>query len=288
VVEWQTDHRNSLLLLFFSSLGIVFFSFRAAIAIIALLAVWFWFDNVDFSLRKFWKTISWVVLGLITVGAIFVGLNWLLNSARWDLYLMEASSGRIQFELDTVGNQFRIPFIIGYGLLQPVLPAAIAYPGILIMRLIAIFRALGWYVILPPLIFSVITIWKIKPEKDRKIWATFILAIIIWSFISSFRAGGDQWDNVRYRAIFTTWIILVGSWGFLYAFENKTSWLWRIYTIECVFVLAFLQWYLSRYYLLFGRLRFWTMVLVIIGISSMIVVGGSCFDSWKARKRISQ
>ena len=57
---------------------------------------------------------------------------------------MESSSGRIQWEVELLGEQFRSLFIIAYGMVQPVLPAAIMYPGIPINRAISIFRASGW------------------------------------------------------------------------------------------------------------------------------------------------
>ncbi len=82
---------------------------------------------------------------------------------------MESSSGRVQFELDAIGEQFRIPFLVLYGILQPVLPAAIAYPGIAIMRVIAIFRSTGWYLIAPPLLISLFFIPREKEGKTESL-----------------------------------------------------------------------------------------------------------------------
>ena len=80
---------------------------------------------------------------LVIIVGLFLSWGWLVDSSKWDLYLMESSSGRIQWEVELVGEKFRAPFIIGYGMAQPVLPAAIVYPGIPITRAISIFRALG-------------------------------------------------------------------------------------------------------------------------------------------------
>jgi hypothetical protein len=287
VVEWSSNHRTSILAILLSMAGIAFFSSKAAIAIFVLLAIWFWFDNIFPNLKPPWHKVSWLLIGLIVVIAIMLSLNWLINSSRWDLYLMEASSGRIQFELDAVGSQYRIPFIVSYGLLQPVISAAIAYPSIALMRAIAIFRAIGWWVIMPTLVFAFFAVWRIKPNRDRRVLICFVLAIVLWVLISSVRAGGDQWDNVRYRAIFTTWIAFIASWGYLYAKENKSPWLGRILMVEAVFVLVFLQWYLSRYYLLFGRLRFWSMIFVIIVLSTAILLGGWFHDHQKKKLKKS-
>ena len=284
VVEWSHNHRNSIIALIFSMAGITFFSWLAATAIFAVIITWFWFDNIYPNLKSSQQKLSWLIIALIALTAIVISLNWLINSARWDLYLMEASSGRIQFELDAIGEQWRVPFIIAYGLLQPVLPAALAYPGIPLMRAIAFFRAFGWYLLAPAIIFSFIAALKTRVLRDKRILIWFSSAFLLWVLISSIRAGGDQWDNVRYRAIFTTWMAIVGAWGFFQAKEKHGTWLKRFFLVEGVFVLVFLQWYLSRYYKLFGRMRFWPMVLVIIGASFAILFGGFLIDYFHSKR----
>ena len=109
---------------------------------------------------------------------------------------------------------------------------------------------------------------------------------MIWVLISSIRAGGDQWDNVRYRAIFTTWMAILGAWGFVHAQERHSAWFKRFYMVEGVFVLVFLQWYLSRYYKIFGRIHFLQMVLVILVASAIILVGGLLLDNFQAKSSI--
>jgi hypothetical protein len=287
VVEWKSNRRYSLAAILLSLLGMAFFSWLAAAAILVVLLVWFWFDNIYPDLKPSTKKMSWLILAFIALAAILLSMNWLTDSARWDLYLMESSSGRIQFELDAVGRQWRIPFIVTYGLFQPVLPAAIAYPGIPLMSLIAFFRALGWYVIAPILFFSFISILKAKNQLDRRIMLCLWFSFFLWILISSIRAGGDQWDNVRYRTIFTVFMAIIGGWGLTQIKESYAVWLKRFYLVEGVFVLVFLQWYLSRYYLLFGRMRFWTMILVIMGLSAMILLGGYLIDKLKAKRKQS-
>jgi hypothetical protein len=286
VVEWRQNHRNSIIAIILSMAGMAFFSWLAAAAILIVITIWFWFDNIYPNLKASQQKISWLIIALIIVTAIAIGLNWLINSARWDLYLMETSSGRIQFELDTIGEQWRVPFIVVYGLLQPVLPAALAYPGIPLMRAIAFFRAFGWYLLAPAIIFSFITSIITRAFRDRRILIWLSVIFFLWVLISSIRAGGDQWDNVRYRAIFTTWMAVLGAWGFIQAKEIHSAWLKRFYLVEGVFVLVFLQWYLSRYYKLFGRMRFWPMVLVIIGASAAILIGGFLMDYFHKKRTI--
>jgi hypothetical protein len=284
VVEWNQNRRTSIITLILSMVGMTFFSWLAAAAIFTVIIIWFWFDNIYPHLTISQQKTSWLIIAIIALTALAMSLNWLINSARWDIYLMETSSGRIQFELDSVGEQWRVPFIVSYGLLQPVLPAALAYPGIPLMRAISFFRAIGWYLLAPVVIFSFLSAFKVRNLRNKRILIWFICAFLFWVLISSIRAGGDQWDNVRYRAIFTVFMSIVSAWGYNEAKENHGAWLMRLFLVEGVFVLMFLQWYLSRYYKLFGRMRFWPMVLVIIGASSAILFGGFLIDRFHSKR----
>ena len=67
---------------------------------------------------------------------------------------MERGSGWVQKLFDEMPEWLRLPFVMVYGVLQPVLPAAFVEPTTLIWRIIAILRALGWYALLPVLILS--------------------------------------------------------------------------------------------------------------------------------------
>ena len=138
----------------------------------------------------------------------------------------------------------------------------------------------------PAVIFSFLAAFKSKVLHDKRILIWLSAAFLIWVLISSIRAGGDQWDNVRYRAIFTTWMAIVGAWGITQAKEKHDAWLMRIFLIEGVFVLVFLQWYLSRYYRLFGRLGFVQMVLTIIIGTAMIIIGGFIKDHLDSKREI--
>jgi hypothetical protein len=88
------------------------------------------------------------------------------------------------------------------------------------------------------------------------------------------RAGGDQWDNPRYRTIFLPWIALLSGWGIQFAVTTKDRWLLRIVIIEGIFLAFFTEWYVSRYLSDIPRLDLPVMVIVILTLSvSVIVVG---------------
>jgi len=175
--------------------------------------------------------------------------------------------------LDNIGEQFRIPFLVLYGILQPVLPAAIAYPGIAIMRVIAIFRSAGWYALAPTLLLAPFIMPKETNKRNRKILILTTCFLFFWTLLSSLRAGGDQWDNPRYRTALLPWFALVAGWVFTYFKEYKDPWLKRAYSILTVFCLFFLQWYFSRYYKLWERLPFVQMVLV-LSATIVVMLGG--------------
>ncbi len=279
---FKKEKRKGLIAMIASFLVLTLISTRYAIAVLILIALWIWSDSTTKETGKhnpFWSSIP--VIAIILIG-LFVSWKWLINTSRWDLYLMESSSGRVQFELDAIGERYRIPFLVLYGMLQPVLPAAIAYPGIAIMRVIAIFRSLGWYIIAPTLILAPFFINKENQKKNRNILLATTFFILFWIVLSSLRAGGDQWDNPRYRTAILPWITIVASWVFMYFKEQKNPWLKRTFVIVGVFCLFFLQWYLSRYYRLWLRLPFMKMVLALATVIIILAAGFFFYDRWKA------
>ncbi|HAF61110.1 MAG TPA: hypothetical protein DCK95_02155, partial [Anaerolineaceae bacterium] len=212
IIHHQKDKRASIITVTLSFLMLLLISTRYAMAIGILVLLWIWVDHTPREEQGKNKVLRNIFLVLIILAGLFISWNWLVNTARWDLYLMESSSGRVQFELDNIGSQFRIPFLVIYGVLQPVLPAAIAYPGIAIMRSIAIFRSAGWYAIAPTLLLAPFFVRKEKDTKNRRVLIYTIAFILFWVFLSSLRAGGDQWDNPRYRTAILPWITLVTGW----------------------------------------------------------------------------
>jgi hypothetical protein len=113
------------------------------------------------------------------------------------------------------------------------------------------------------------------------------LSVVIWSWIivCSTRAGGDMWDNPRYRTIILVFIVIFAAWAWERARNLRFIWLKRIALVESIFLLFFMQWYASRYYRIFGRLPFFIMVEVILGLSLLVIIGGIIKDkvltNWK-------
>jgi hypothetical protein len=222
-----------------------------------------------------WQILGWI--GLV-IGGILVAYPcwlWLRSTAVWDILLTERNSGRVQTAIsELAGGKYGPQFIVLYGLTQPVLPAAITEPALAIWKVIAIFRAAGWYVIAPFLLYGFFAVWKTQPGAEKSILVWMAVFVAVWMLISSARAGGDQWDNPRYRSLFLPWMALLAGWSLLWAIERRDFMLVRWLMIEAVFLAFFSSWYFSRYFQIGSRMPFWEMVAWICGISSLLLAGG--------------
>jgi hypothetical protein len=224
--------------------------------------------------RRIGITTFVVFLGLAAVA----GWMWLKGGLNYEYYLTESGSGWITAMLQQYGTRIRIPFITFYGLTQPLLPAALIDPSIPLWKGIAIFRALGWYAILPFFLYGFFAVFKSNKTEHKSLLIFLSLAFSAWVLISSLRGGGDQWDNPRYRATFLPWLAILTGWVWQRIRSQKSPWFWRILCIEIVFVLFFLYWYFNKTIIAFAQIPFPIMIALILGISAIIVMGGFLWD----------
>ncbi|MBW8011844.1 MAG: hypothetical protein FVQ83_11500 [Chloroflexi bacterium] len=170
---------------------------------------------------------------------------WLGESARWQAYYFERASGWLQTIFRSTPEWTHTPFLLGYGIVQPLLPAAIVAPAPTIWRGIAIWRALGWTALLSVLIYAV---FKTIQQKDWR-GIPFGLNLVVWFgiFVAAFRGGGDQWDNPRYRASFAGLQIALAAWAWVEQRRKPDPWLRRAIVGAGLFVGWFLMWYVGRY-----------------------------------------
>jgi hypothetical protein len=138
-----------------------------------------------------------------------------------------------------------------YGLLQPVLPAAIGHRNLTAQggsfwQALGIYRSLGWYILLPVLIYG--SLKSLRGLISRK--PEVILAVIFWgiAFIGSYRAFGDQWDNPRYRFFAFVPMALLAAWGWVEGREKRDPWFLRIAIPFAVAVIGLTIWYILRDY----------------------------------------
>jgi len=296
-VNWQnTRSRNSGIWFGLGIVGMLLVQPTAALMTLVILAGWIYFTSG--RARISW----WMVLafGLVfTVGLFLLssGLNrsgdlqgktpigvignFMREAVKWDVYQLERGSGKVQRLFEQMPEWMRLPFVTVYGIFQPVLPAAFVEPTMLIWRIIAILRALGWYAMLPVLILSFVSAAGEGEEKKRRlfIWLSFV--VWGWILFTALRGGGDQWDNPRYRSILFVWQAILAGNVWAWWRETRSAWFQRALAMELVFLLVFGQWYASRYYYLGRQLPFAQMMVLILGSWALIFIWGL----WRDRKR---
>ena len=140
---------------------------------------------------------------------------------------------------------------------------------------LALYRAAGWYILVPFLFYAIFSTFRIKDKKERPLMIMNGLFILFWIFLSSLRAGGDQIDNPRYRMIFLPWLAFMSAWGIDFAIKHRDWWLVRWIAIELIFLGFFTQWYVSRYGAdIIRRFPFWKTVTYILICSAAVFATG--------------
>lgn len=267
-----------------SLLTLALFSWRAALPIAGVLALWFWLENMAGRPGKTARWLFWGGVIVAAAAALWFSWGWLHEAAAWDATLTERSSGMIQAQLKKLPEALQTPFIVTYGLTQPVLPAALFEKALAVNRVISTGRALGWYALLPLLIYAAFAAWR-AAKTERRVLVLTAAAAWGWVLISSIRAGGDLWDNPRYRTIFIVWLALLAGWAWVRARQNRDPWLGRILVVEGIFLAFFTHWYLIRYFNLGTKLPFYTMIGLIAGLSTLFLAGCLVWDRVRRRKK---
>lgn len=225
-----------------------------------------------------------IFFGIFLAVVFIAGWMWLKDTLYYDAYATETESGLITWILSRVGTKWRFPFVLLYGLIQPVLPAALVYQSLPIWKSIAIFRAFGWYFVLPFLGYGIgLVINKIRRNRE---WALgwLMAVLVLWIFISSARAGGDQWDNPRYRAIFLPWLVLIVGLVWDHISKQKSPWFWRFAALDIIFVLIFIYWYLGRKFPM--RMPIPTEYAIgLFGFLLIAIIAGGFFVDHQRQKR---
>ena len=99
--------------------------------------------------------------------------------------------------------------------------------------------------------------------------------------LAALRAGGDQWDNPRYRTILFLWQSMIAGYVWVWWCETHNVWFVRVVACEVAFLLIFTQWYASRYFHWGGQAPFAVMIALILGLWGVILGIGW----WQDKKR---
>ena len=270
------------------------FQLPVALAVIVVSAGWL---LLEYGRRLSWKDLLFIT-GIFILGVVLVIWNWmnlpslvyanpltifrdwLQNNFGFQSYLVERQSGMIQKLVQGAGKGWMLPIILVYGFAQPVLPATIVDPAVWFWRVFNILRSLGWYVLVFLLIYNLVVTFSTRLQTRRMIRIWLSLVVFAWILIAAANAGGDMWDNPRYRAMFLAYQALLAAWALWWALSKKDVWLWRWLAVEGVFILAFLEWYISRYFPAIPHLSIWVMIVLTLAACSLILAGGWVWD-WK-------
>jgi uncharacterized membrane protein YjjP (DUF1212 family) len=115
------------------------------------------------------------------------------------------------------------------------------------------------------------------------------LIFAVWVLISSARAGGDLWDNPRYRYMLIPFMSIVVAWACAFFKEQHSPWFWRWVAVVAEFLLFFTNFYLNRYVLGVGtQIPFNWMIVLIVLVAVLILGGGWIFDLSKKRNIIKK
>ncbi len=293
-VGWQdSQDRKNLIWLALGIAGMLLVSPSIALATLVILGGWMYFIRER-------SRISWWMIALV-VGVFIAGLfilssavdrqgnlaastpigvinNFIRESLKWNFYRIEAGSGWVQKLFDEMPAWMRLPFVMTYGVLQPVLPAIVIAPTTILWKIIGILRSLGWYALLPALILSFTASAGSREEKTRRLWLWISLVVWGWILFTALRGGGDQWNNPRYRTILFLWQAVLAGYVWVWWRETRNAWFPRVLAMEASLVLVFGQWYASRYLHIGAQVPFAIMVALILGLWILILAWGLWHD----------
>jgi hypothetical protein len=210
---------------------------------------------VSFSLDE-WRVLkrrsTWMVLlaglaALAIIGLLFfdLGNSWLVQSARWQSYVSANASGWIARQFERLPLFAQVPFLVGYGVVRPLLPAALVDLAPPIWTAIGIWRALGWTVLLALLLYA--SYLSLRARRWRQPIGAVLLSGWIITTIASYRAGGDLWDNPRYRSAFAAIHVAAAAWAWIESRRAEDPWLRRAAIMAAALIAWFIPWYLRRY-----------------------------------------
>lgn len=304
LLEWQASHRRrEWAWIGLGLAGMLLVNPGIALLTLVILAGWVWLGREE-------THIPWLALGiavavfmiaLIVVGSSWESLRsiqgggplatiggWFQRAAKWQSGTTEASSGIVQLLFQNLPAWIHIPFLAVYGVTQPVLPAVFVEPALPFWKMLGIARALGWYALLPLLMYAPIAAGSrlgVGSEPgQRRAWGWLAAVVWAWVLIASIRAGGDQWDNPRYRVILLTFQALLAAEAWFHWRASRSPWLWRILAVEGISILVISYWYATRYLKVFVHLGVRNILTIAIALAVCIFLGGWAWDRWRKRR----
>lgn len=205
-------------------------------------------DEWRFLRRREWQVLLGVA-GLALVLLLWMKGGFLLsllhNVSRYQGYLTKQASGWVQRTFRVLPAWAQLPFLVAYGVARPLLPAALLAGGSPLWQGIAIWRALGWTLVLGGLMLALL---RVALERAwLRLPGVWLGLILFQALVASLRGGGDLWDSPRYRAILAFPQIALGVWGWLSQRERPSVWVPRVLQGAILGALWLFPWYVRRY-----------------------------------------
>lgn len=286
VLNWREKIWQRLLIFLISVITAGLFSAPLGGAILGLLVLYALIDWLSVQKLKRNKAAGWLAFGILGAAFVAAGWLWLKPTMYYDAYLTERASGSIHALIEVLGGaDWLIPFTALSGVSQPLLPAALTYPSLPIWMVIMSVRAFGWYFAIPFIVYAFFAAWKAEPEKKNWVMVLTVLAMAAWVSVSTLRAGGDQWDNPRYRALLIPWLAVLVGWTWQRLRKGQAPWFYRWLAVEVIFLLGFTGYYLNRYHIVNFNIGFFLLVKLVLGVTALIILSGLISDSVKRWQR---
>lgn len=234
-------------------------------AVVTWLALTDWYILRD--KRVLFGLAAALLLGILYLFVVRdIGESWLVQSAAWQVYVSENSSGWVARQFERMPLWTQVPFLVVYGLVRPLLPAALAAGGPTVWMVIGLWRAVGWTVVLALLVYA--TYLALRTRVWLGLPGLWLMANWAVSITASYRGGGDLWDNPRYRSAFASVQVLLAAWAWVQQRDTKDPWLRRSLVSTLILCAWFVPWYLRRYV----GLEWWPIVdlhqVVGVGLAS--------------------
>jgi hypothetical protein len=220
------------------------------------------------------------ILITILVIVTFSTLDWWQLVIDYQTYTTVEASGKLDALFGRTPEWMHFPFLVIYGVLQPLLPAAlVAFYSGWMPHAIAIWRALGWTIVLAGFLYANLT--AIRQAKNQKIEMGLILITWVWIIISSSRGGGDMWDNPRYRLAIMGLQAGLVAWAFHWQKEKRDPWFKRLVIFSAIIIGFFLMWYINRKIIDFNfpitQLNLLILISIATGAAYILI------DWWRSR-----
>ena len=216
------------------------------LAVLILFLVGLWIDSLAGRqlTRRAWVGIVLGGSAAVVAGYFLWGI--LSKISVFQVHLTETYSGVVQSVFSRTPEILHVPFLVTYGIVRPMLPAALLGKGSsALWRAVGIWRAAGWTVLAAFLLYATLLVVKkkawLKPA-GMLVWGTGLV-----SMVASYRAGGDLWDNPRYRAGFAAFQLALAAWALVQQRTDRDPLLRRVVVSAGLLLFWVLMWYLPRY-----------------------------------------